>query len=358
MNLKTAMMVLIILLLIGSFAVCFHNVKADSSNQIVYPGGLTLYSPVNTTYYSNYLTLNLVFAEGLPCSLKYYIDGTYEEVVPLVANPSAGFQMITYETGLVPLPQLSEGSHCLKIYEECDLNGYGGALAPGAPFKETSPGSHNYIATWIDTVDFTIKSNAGMVVTISPTTAPKITNLLLENQTYSTTCIPLKFTVDTNVSHFAYSLDGKGNVTIFGNSTLTNLSIGTHDITIYAWNDHANIGSSQTLNFAVTNPSTAIVNKSESFSKALGTAAFVACSLSLILILLFYFKRIKQKSGRPSKSMTFGKLVYRKQSKSEFATKVYRKRRIRCLNFIGDFFNSCFNEFGYFLFTKIHFFFL
>ena len=293
MNLKTALVILALPLFIASFAVGFQSVKADSSSPIVYSGGVTIYSPVNTTYDSNFLTLNLSFAEGLPCSLKYYIDGTYEGAIPLVANPSVGFQMITYEAGLVQLPQLSEGSHCLTIYEECDLNGYGGALPPGAPFKETAQGSHDYVAIWVDAINFTINSNADRVDSTPPTTPPNITNLSIENQTYNTIIIPLNFTVEKSISQYAYSLDGKGNVTIFGNSTLTNLSVGTHKVTVYAWDDYGNIGASKTVNFTVVNASTVVLQKSEPFPTGLIIAALIASLVAVILTILVYVKWIK-----------------------------------------------------------------
>lgn len=284
---KTALVILVLPLLIASFAIDIHFVNAKSDSLIVYSGGVTLYSPVNTTYTSNFLTLNLSFAAGLPCSLKYNIDGTYEDTLPLVANPSTGFHIITYETGIVQLPQLSEGSHCLTIYEEADLNDYHGANPPGAPFKGASPGSANYVASWVDTVDFAIASGDRA---IEPT-PPIIMNLSIENETYNTTDIPLNFTVDKSISKAAFCLDGKGNVTIVGNSTLTGLSSGTHNITVYAWDSAGSVGASQTINFATVNNTLTVGQHLQPFPIGSIFAALIAFTVGVALTFLFFFQK-------------------------------------------------------------------
>ncbi len=118
MNLKTALVALVIPLLLVSPAMGVHVVKADSTDSVSFSGGVTLLSPVNTTYNSNFLTLNVNFGwgEGLQCSLNYSIDGNYGGPIPLVLNNPVFGEIICPANGTVQLPELSDGSHCLTIY--------------------------------------------------------------------------------------------------------------------------------------------------------------------------------------------------------------------------------------------------
>ena len=49
----------------------------------------------------------------------------------------------------------------------------------------------------------------------------------------------------------SYSLDGQQNITFSGNTNLTDISNGLHNITVYAQDTFGNIGSSQTTSFTV-----------------------------------------------------------------------------------------------------------
>jgi hypothetical protein len=56
------------------------------------------------------------------------------------------------------------------------------------------------------------------------------------------------------VNWTGYSLDGQQNMTITDNTTLTGLSSGLHNITIYANDTYGNMGKSETITFTVTEP--------------------------------------------------------------------------------------------------------
>lgn len=292
MNNAIVLAIVSVSILLIPLGVSIQTIKADSNAPVVLGGGVTVYSPVNTTYSTGCLNLNLTFnaGAGVRDSLSYGIDGQYGGPITLAFNDTHGFHMFSLETGLVPLPELSNGSHRLTVYVEADLNDYHGANPPGAPFKATAPGSANYVAYWVDTVDFTVDSSGGTL----DSAPPIIVNLSVENQAYNTTDIPLNFTVDKSISQGSYSLDGKGNVTIVGNNTLTNLSVGEHNVTVYAWDDAGNVGASQTVNFTVVNTSTAILQTSEPFPTALVIAAFVASLVAVVLTILVYVKWIKR----------------------------------------------------------------
>jgi hypothetical protein len=97
------------------------------------------------------------------------------------------------------------------------------------------------------------------------TTPPNTTVLSLENKTYDTRDVPLNFTVNEPVTQLAYSLDGQENVTVTGNTTLNNLSPGSHNIVVYAWDTaglgppQRNIGASETIYFTIQPFPTSIV---------------------------------------------------------------------------------------------------
>ncbi len=96
---------------------------------------------------------------GISYYLNYSIDEKYEGPIPLVAKFPDELHIVNMMTGLIDLPELSDGSHFITINVLCKLNDYHGANPPGAPFQPTFPGSSNYIATWTHTIYFTIDTS-------------------------------------------------------------------------------------------------------------------------------------------------------------------------------------------------------
>jgi hypothetical protein len=81
---------------------------------------------------------------------------------------------------------------------------------------------------------------------------PAISILSLNNKTtYESSNLPLNFSVSKPASWVGYSLDGEDNVTINGNITITGLSAGLHNITVYAKDANGNIGASEMITFTV-----------------------------------------------------------------------------------------------------------
>jgi len=79
---------------------------------------------------------------------------------------------------------------------------------------------------------------------------PVVSDLSVFNKTYAKSDVPLNFTVAGLVSLTTYSLDGKENVTVNGNTTLTGLSDGFHSVTLFAENVYG-VASSETAWFNV-----------------------------------------------------------------------------------------------------------
>jgi len=83
------------------------------------------------------------------------------------------------------------------------------------------------------------------------TTPPEISVMSPENATYATSDVSLDFAVDEPASWMGYSLDGQANVTIGGNTTLSSISDGLHDIIVFANDTFGNMGASALVLFSV-----------------------------------------------------------------------------------------------------------
>jgi N-acetylneuraminic acid mutarotase len=116
-------------------------------------------------------------------------------------------------------------------------------------------------------------------------TAPKITFESPINQTYTNSSILIVFMVNKNITSTSYSLDGQQNITITGNTTLTGLSNGLHNVTVYANDNFGNMGASPTVTFTVAKP--------EPFPKIFVVVASVAAVAVMGVGLLVYFKKRK-----------------------------------------------------------------
>jgi hypothetical protein len=116
-----------------------------------------------------------------------------------------------------------------------------------------------------------------------PFGASAVTLFGLENATFVRNVF-LNFTLSKPVNWTAYSLDDADNVTVNGNLTLSGLSVGSHNLTVYASDMFGNVGASKTVNFTIapeTFPITPV---------AVGSAIFVVC----VGLLVFFKKRKHQ----------------------------------------------------------------
>jgi N-acetylneuraminic acid mutarotase len=203
-------------------------------------------SPINRTYSSNMLTLNIstvaMVAANIYVSMTYSLDEKENQSIPLTTNARQNsFQAII--TGSVALPTLSEGEHKIMVYAKYEIN----ANPP-------------HTATDQDNVYFTVNTldpNASI-----DTTPPTITNISIENKTYRCTELPLSFNLNETVSWIAYSLDDQANRTLAGlynpdkwgtqfDTTLKALSMGLHSIIVYVSDTSGNTGASNKIYFTL-----------------------------------------------------------------------------------------------------------
>ncbi len=158
---------------------------------------VSLFSPENKTYNVNEVSL-IFFIETQTSWTGYSLDA--QEIVTITGNTT--------------LAKLSEGSHNIVI-----------------SVKDSSGNS------WFSSI---------LYFTID-TVPPNISVLSPQNKTYSEIDILLSLAVNEPTSEIKYSLDGKENVTIIGNKTLTGLSDGFHVLIVYATDTAANTGTSKTF---------------------------------------------------------------------------------------------------------------
>ncbi len=155
---------LFLILIIAMLSLTFLTVKADSNQPITFSSGLTLYSPINTTYNSNVVECNGTFNWPKPSqvSLNYSIDGEDQGAL-LWSLDVNSISIPEYSTiaGSFQLPQLPNGPHQLSVGIDEELYNNTGS-------------AHELInqTTWVNTVYFTISANQP-----TPTPTPTVPEL-------------------------------------------------------------------------------------------------------------------------------------------------------------------------------------
>jgi hypothetical protein len=134
-------------------------------------------------------------------------------------------------------------------------------------------------------------SSVGFTVDVSP----NVSVLSLQNKTYDVSDVPLEFTVNERYSRVSYSLDGQDNVTITGNTTLTGLSNGDHNVIVYATDEAGNVGASETVYFEVDVP--------EPFPTAPVLVSSVALVAVVGTVVLVYLRRRNHGAERLSRNL-------------------------------------------------------
>ncbi len=100
------------------------------------------------------------------------------------------------------------------------------------------------------------------------------------NSTYASGNIALTYSVNSSALQLSYSLDGLETVTLSANTTLTGLSSGLHNVTVYATDPFGNTDAIETITFTV-----------EPFPIIWVAAAAVAVLVVVAAGLLAYFRK-------------------------------------------------------------------
>lgn len=318
---KTAFALAVIMLLV---VVVFPRVRFADANIIPYPDmpstelpTLIIRSPENYSGYYVDNTFKLDFTIIKPESWDSYykgfaLKGQYMFYVYLDGNRSLPqvFPINGTVTDYTRLPRsntvtdytfifrnLTDTEHVLHIVVEA-MASYMGYFSRDGHTVTTGLTNNTYIT---QTIHFQLEPDSKTVSfqkdpqVVSrdpypnpPTPVPII--LSLQNTSYTIDDItqfklPLNFTINATASWMGYSLDNQSRITINGNTTLTVLSIGSHNITLFASGTFGNMGISNTTFFTIeelpiTFPTTLVA-----------TASLVTASM--FAVFLFYQRKHK-----------------------------------------------------------------
>jgi len=273
------------------FSQAMYSGKMHAPSSVT-PPSITLLSPQNyTTYNENDVILIFDTVVGqAPYSLDYlplkvfkslsltevYFEADWMENKTVV-NGTSRFSYVnkqgnaegSYSCNL-RLEDIPEGNHSITV--KATETGYYFEVVRGVSFE-----FYGYSKSSISSVNFIVDS------------VPIVSFLSFENKTFDASDVPLNFTVNQAVSKIAYCFDGQENVTISGNTTLTELSNGEHNVTVYATDDTGNTGASETIIFNVDIP-----EPSKPFPTAFVATTSGASAAVIGVGLLVYFKKHKR----------------------------------------------------------------
>jgi len=214
-------------------------------------------SPSNlSTTNNNSTLLNFYLRQIQPtatnAAVYYSLDGKNYSISSIDATRIATMvnHVTTFDQEIV---NISDGFHTLSVY--CQVSYL-----------------HNWVLTGNSSVQFTVD-----------TAPPEIALYSIANKTYSNQNVALSLSLNENVSWIGYSLDKQGITTIRGNTTLTGLYYGSHNIVVYANDTVGNAGLSDTVYFNVAKP--------------FPTTQAIASAILIVVVvagLLVYFKKRKR----------------------------------------------------------------
>ena len=230
------------------------------------PANINMLSPIDGTYNTNNLSLSVnftTFATGLYDGGPRY-ENTRMFTYTLDEKETHNITIIRQHIGMNPGAEVFfEGEESLKDLTEGLHN-----LTVRAVFIYSHSGVSDITYESKSTVFFRVDTVPQNIAIIKP-----------ENTTYTPSEVPLSCFIDEPASWVGYSLDGQENVTVTGNLTLPEVSLGQHNLTIFASDAFGNSASAKTISFNVVAP----------FPTTLVITASVASTA--VIGLLVYFKK-------------------------------------------------------------------
>jgi hypothetical protein len=298
---KTLMLALIISTLLFSAVVGILFLQLGKANPYIRdygppdahtkPPKISIFAPINNTAYMD--TIIPLVGTRIPLSIKVslpesstasstYVSAVYYEAdwlenrVYLCSSKGIGDIIASYRSDpkfhyffySIILSGVPSGNHSIVVHAE------GGGAYPPKEMRQ-------YI--------FSISGSSSVFFTtgiLVDTTPPEVAVMPFENRTDNTTDVPLNFTVNEPTSKITYSLDRQENVTISGNTTLTDIPYGDHNVTVYAADEAGNTGASETVIFTIEEPPEPFLTMI--IIAPVGSIAFVGVGL------LVHFKKRKR----------------------------------------------------------------
>lgn len=251
---KRSLAVVFILVFLFSAVIVEQFVNLAAANWYVWypqtpnrdPPMLRIESPQSNSVYENNVTLKFTvtkpdswafeksqFPVGNIVYIGYSLDGQENCLFEGPTNPGER-EYLDKITHYSVTHTLSDGPHSLVV-EVSAKTWYLDGTEPTRCYN-----AHSISLNVSDMIHFTVY-----------TTFPSMSILSPQNTTYAETDIPLTFTINKQVSWISYSLDGQTNTTITGNTTLTGLAEGSHNIVVYANDTADNMGVSNMIFFTI-----------------------------------------------------------------------------------------------------------
>jgi hypothetical protein len=234
------------------------------------PPVINMFSPENESYAVNDVVisfnvsigqLNETFGQitGVVDLTEVYFVGDWQQINSYVLHDAIA-KTVGFSGNLTDVP---EGSHSVMV------------VASERVPDPSLPPYLFYFSTSSLSINFTVD-----------TIRPRVSLLSPETRIYNVSDVSLDFTIDESFSQLVCSLDGGDNVSIAGNTTLSGLASGAHNITVYAWDEAGNIGTSETVTFTVA---------AAQFPTTLFAVAVIASAAIIAFGLVAYFLRRKKR---------------------------------------------------------------
>ncbi len=230
----------------------FENPK---THDYTIPGYLipyATYANVSLTNLSNGTHSLTVYGQTTFGTMLYSSATFSVNLPPIMTITILSVENKTYGTSCLPLTYNINGTDSWTGYS---LDNQENVTASGnVTLTDLTEGNHSLVVYANDTFGNMEKSDT--VFFTVDTTPPNILLLSPQSTTYTSTNLPLNFTLNKSTSWMGYSLDNQANVTINGNSTLDSLSSGAHTLAVYANDTIGNMGKSVVISFNVFPPPT------------------------------------------------------------------------------------------------------
>jgi hypothetical protein len=200
-----------------------------------------------TILYNNPETIAVGYPYSSSFGYRCTVQAVFQLIAPKITLSSPQNQ--TYNESSVPLVFSTDKTANWTAYS---LDGEQNVTVTGnRTIIELKNGLHNVVVYANDSL-----GNIGASQTINFTIAvpPKISILSPQNQTYTNSNVPLTFNADKPANWLGYSIDEQLNTTLTGNTTISGLSLGEHNLTIYANDTYGNRVASKTITFSITQP--------------------------------------------------------------------------------------------------------
>jgi hypothetical protein len=236
---------------------------------------VTVQTPRNATYNQKSIPVTFTVANPVPDS-TYYRIRVYNVRFFLNGQPFYGAETSSTKLSSGDIYRYNSS---LSVLAEGEHSFYVVACATFELIREPliGPGSHAPGSGVSDMGYFFVD-----------TTSPRVSVLSPEAKAYGASDVRLSFGVNEDASRMIYSLDREDNVIISGNTTLSGLTIGDHNVTVYAWDEAGNIGASETVTFTVAK---------ESFPTTfVGVAIIASVALVSFGLVAYFIKRNRRGS--------------------------------------------------------------